>query len=111
MTAFHITTDLADSGRVVAVHGELDLATAPELRTALDGALAAGGDCMLSLGGCQFIDSSGTREILIAAERFRAAGAQLTLHCPTDNTRVRFVIDLLGLGDVMTVIPGGSSNA
>lgn len=106
MTAFHLTSDLADSGRVVAVHGDLDLATVPELRTALDDALAAGGDCMLDLAACTFLDSSGTREIVMAAERFTIAGVQLTLHCPTSNTAVRFVIDLVGLADVLAVEPG-----
>lgn len=103
MTAFHLTNDQADAGRLVAVHGELDIATVPELRAALDAVLDAGADCMLSLADCTFIDSSGTRAIAAAAEQFDAAGLSFSLHCPTENRAVRFVVDLVGLAEVMTV--------
>ena len=111
MTAFRLTTDLADAGRVVAVHGDLDIATVPALQAALAEVAAEGHDCMLSLAACTFIDSSGTRTIALAAEQFGAAGRRLTLHCPTDNTPVRFVIDLVGLAEVVSVEPGDPSPA
>jgi anti-anti-sigma factor len=111
MTAFHLTNDAADSGRVVAVHGDLDIATVPELRAELADTLASGTDCMLSLAECTFLDSSGTREIVLAAERFSAAGLRLTLYCPGSNRPVRFVVDLVGLAGVMTVEPGDASTA
>lgn len=109
MTAFQLTTDQADTGRVVAVRGDLDIATVPDLRAAVDAVLEAGMDCMLNLTECSFIDSSGTRAIAAAAERFAAAGRVFTLHCPTDNRPVRFVVDLVGLADVMTVTPGDTA--
>lgn len=105
MTAFHLTTDQADAGRVVTVHGELDIETVPELDASLEAVREAGMDCMVDLAACTFIDSSGTRAIAAAAERFEADGLRLTLHCPPANRAVRFVIDLVGLTDVVTVTP------
>ena len=110
MTAFHLTTEPAEGGhhggRVVAVHGDLDVATVPELRSTLADVVAADSDCVLTLAACTFIDSSATRAIAIAADQFADAGLRLILHCPPSNTTVRFVIDLVGLAEIVTVEPG-----
>ena len=55
---------------VVSPHGEMDIATAPDVAAALDDARGAKA-LVLDLRGVEFIDTSGLR--LIIAERQRAA--------------------------------------
>jgi anti-anti-sigma factor len=64
-----------NAGRVVlAIHGELDLATVGAVRDRL-GALSAGGaPVVLDLDGLEFMDSTGIRLILQAVEDSRRDG-------------------------------------
>jgi anti-sigma B factor antagonist len=58
---------------VLVLHGEHDLSTAPEVRAAVDEALAAGGDVIVDLSGTEFIDSS-ILGVLVAG--YRSAGEE-----------------------------------
>jgi anti-anti-sigma factor len=112
MTPFRITREPRDHALVLLVHGDLDIATAQELRAVLQQALQeATPHCVVDLTGCTFIDSSGSRTIATEAEAFDEAGFELAAHCPLDNRKVRFVIDLVGLPTVMTVTPSSESPA
>ena len=65
---------------VVAPYGELDLATAPDLRRELErGERSGAAELVLDLSGLSFIDSSGISLVLETTDRAGAAGAQLTL--------------------------------
>jgi anti-anti-sigma factor len=65
-----------DGGRaVLALVGELDMASAERLQQAFDDdALRADTTVVLDLAGLQFIDSTGLRVILRALERCRGRG-------------------------------------
>jgi anti-anti-sigma factor len=53
----------------VSAHGEVDVATAPRLYEALSGPdVAAAGSVIADLSGVSFIDSTGLRALLTAAE-------------------------------------------
>lgn len=59
--------DWADDGssHVVAVHGEVDLATVGKLREAFTRAVASGAqEIVVDLGFCRFIDSAGVAALL-----------------------------------------------
>ena len=74
---------LADqTGVVLTVAGELDIATAPRLRTAVGDLMGQGVRHLeIDLGDCTFIDSSGIGALLWAAHRLKAAGGDLvTVH-------------------------------
>jgi len=106
MTPFSITTEPRDHALAVVVHGDLDISTAPRLRDALAAARERGpGRYLLDLTPCTFVDSSGSRAIAIEGEAFEAAGLALSVHCPIENRQVRFVLELIGLPDVMSVTP------
>jgi anti-anti-sigma factor len=62
------------SSTVLAVVGELDLCSAPDL-TASSASL--GSDVEIDLGGAAFIDAAGIRAIVAIATRCRAAGSRL----------------------------------
>lgn len=75
--------DAHDGIHVVAVSGELDVAGAPEVRTAL--ALATSGRAgalVLDLSDVSFIDSTGLGTLLRADDQLRADGVRMIVVCP-----------------------------
>lgn len=77
MTPFQIQTAEAGEGRTrIAVHGELDIATADELERGLRAAVSCG-DVVLDLQAVSFMDSSGLRALLVASREAREAGRRL----------------------------------
>lgn len=110
MTPFSITSEPLDHALAVFVRGDLDLATVPELRAVLAEVRAKGSlRCVVDLTGCTFMDSSGSRTIALESEAFEDAGSSLAIHCPLDNRQVRFLIELVGLPEVVTVTPPRAS--
>jgi anti-anti-sigma factor len=92
---------LDDGIRVIAVRGELDLSTAPELEGPLDEAIAAGDTSVLvDLSECEFIDSTGIALIVRAWQQLdRAAdgeGEGRVVIC-SYNDQVRRVLEITGL--------------
>ncbi|MGA8718680.1 MAG: STAS domain-containing protein [Solirubrobacteraceae bacterium] len=88
------------TGTVVAVTGELDLLSAPQLRTALDALLPANArHIAIDLTNATFMDSAGVHAVLDASHR---AGGHLAVICPKGP--VRQVIELLGLTEVLNVV-------
>jgi anti-sigma B factor antagonist len=89
----------------LAVRGELDLVTAPELAAAVERELAAGpSGLVLDLTPTRFLDSSGARGLVRAAREAASAGVALHVICPRSNRPVRLVIDLLELERVVPIV-------
>lgn len=71
-----VQRDLDSDTSSIAVEGELDLATAPDLEALLDGALDAGRRVLVDLSETVFVDSKALRVLLDASRRLGAcAGA------------------------------------
>lgn len=88
------------AGTVVAVTGELDLLSAPQLRTALEALLPASArHIAIDLTHATFMDSAGVHAVLDASDR---AGGHLAVICAKGP--VRQVIDLVGLTEVLNVV-------
>lgn len=84
------------------LEGELDLSSAPMLRTCLSGLTAAGvRRIVIELGALRFVDASGIRAIAAEARRLRKAGGVMVLRNPRPWTRRLF--DLLGATDLVTI--------
>ena len=77
--AFSVRTEQHGDATVVVPHGELDLATAPALEHALDGAMGEAARVVLDLRELDFIDSSGLRTLLSARKRAELSGAEFSL--------------------------------
>jgi anti-sigma B factor antagonist len=78
---------------VLAVTGEVDLATAPELGFAVDTALASGAqELWLDLSATAFMDSSGLHVLLDAHRRMRGLRRRLAIVCPGGAVRRLFEI-------------------
>lgn len=95
------TLESGDRAFVVAVDGELDLYSAPQLSAELE-ALAVGPvEVVLDLSGVGFIDSTALGAILAAARRLRSAGGRLAIVAATDATRK--LLTLVGVDRVVPV--------
>jgi anti-anti-sigma factor len=84
----------------LTVRGELDIASAPELRAALD-RIVAGPHLVvvLDLAGLTFLDCAGMRPIRAARRALEARGGQLLVRHPTPI--VERALRLGGLGDTL----------
>ena len=84
----------------IAVSGELDLASAPEMKRTVAGLMGSGVRHLeVDLAGATFVDSSGMGALLWASLRLHAAGGELAACCPT--TAVARAFELAGLDSVL----------
>jgi len=90
--------DLEHGVRAIAVRGELDLSTAPELEGPLDEVLSNDdGSVLIDLSGCEFIDSTGIALIVRAWQRLDSGENGRALVICTENDQVRRVLEITGL--------------
>jgi len=90
------TIDDEDSVVVIAVHGQADLHTAPELRNAMTAALDGGATgLVVDLSEATFIDSMTLGVLLGAVKRLRPSGGKVTIVCVDPHIRRIFEITLL----------------
>ena len=83
------------------MHGEIDVATAPELGRRLDAAIEASPGSVIDVdfSAVSFIDSSGLGALVAAQRRARATGGELWVS--NLRTNLRTVFELTGLDKVL----------
>lgn len=86
---------------VVAVHGELDVHTAPLLSSALEGALAPGGALVVDCSGVPFMDSTGLSVFVAARNQSVSLGSRMGI--VVTEPAVRKVFAITGLDAVMGI--------
>ena len=89
-----------DGSVVVALAGEVDMATASQFRAVLEEAVAASSRVILDCDQLSFIDSSGLRELLLASNALAGRGS-LTLR--NVNKAPMTTLTVSGLADVLEV--------
>ncbi len=90
------TADLGDQVFSVIVVGEVDLATAPELKEALTEVIESGArGVLVDLSDATFIDSTTLGVLMGAVRRMRQRGGELAIACNDPNIRKIFEITLL----------------
>ena len=94
---FTVTTAPVDGRTVVALSGEMDIASSGEFRDALRAHLSRG-PVVLDLSALQFIDSSGVHAFDAVLREAHAEGWTLTV-APEIGEGVRQVLQLTGLID------------
>jgi anti-anti-sigma factor len=88
---------------VLAVSGEVDIASSPSLRSAVETAFDAGAhDLWIDLCDTTFMDSSGLHVLLDTHRIAEGPGGRLTIVCPPGN--VRRVFDLTGVFKTLRVV-------
>jgi anti-sigma B factor antagonist len=86
----------------LALRGEIDLASAPDVEAALEGAIRDSvGAFVVDLTGVSFIGSSGLQVLLRARALLGREDRALALVCP--HGRVRRVFELAGVSDVFAI--------
>lgn len=90
---------------VLTVRGELDIATVPDLGSAVDTELGGARRALvIDLTPTRFIDSTGARCLIRAAKQAAGKGVSLLVVCPRSNSPVRLIIDLLELDQLVPII-------
>lgn len=93
-----------DGWTVVAASGEVDVASAPELRDRLVELIGAGANhLVLDLDGVDFIDSTGLGVLVGAVRRARGDDGDMRLVC--SNARLQKVFSVTGLDEVFVIAP------
>lgn len=91
-----------DGVAVLAVHGEVDVSTAPRLRQQLVEMASAGHDrAVVDLEGVDFLDSTGLGVLVSGLKRFRTLGGDLLLVCT--QQRILKVFEITGLTKVFGI--------
>ncbi|MCM2425035.1 STAS domain-containing protein [Streptomyces sp. RKAG337] len=104
MSALTISFRDAATGPVLEITGDLDYATAPELRTALGNlSLKAGELLVLDLAGLEFCDSSGITTLLAARNLAMEQSSGIALAAVPANTAR--ILRIVGLDRVFTIHP------
>lgn len=93
-----------DQWSVLAVNGEVDVATAPRLRERLIQLVNQGRHhVVVDLSGVDFLDSTGLGVLIGALKRVRTHDGELALVC--SEPRVLKVFEITGLTKVFTMHP------
>ena len=88
--------DLTDRLSVIAVHGQADLHTASDLRSAISEAIDRGAvHLVVDLSEATFIDSMTLGVLLGAVKRLRPSGGAVSVVCTDPHIRRIFEITLL----------------
>jgi anti-sigma B factor antagonist len=88
---------------VVAVCGEVDLATAPEVEAALRAAAGlAARRVVVNLSETTFFDSSAVRALYEGARPLKALGAEVCIVC---SDRIRTVLEIAAVDRVFELLP------
>ncbi len=89
----------------LCVRGELDIATCPQLGSAVADVLATGAQSLVvDLAETTFLDSSGARQLVRTARHAADVGVALQVVCPADNRPVRMVMELLELHQAVPIV-------
>jgi anti-sigma B factor antagonist len=96
--------DPIETGHLLTVTGEMDIAANPELSTVLAMAAAApGSTVVLDLGGVEFIDSTALGTILKAGGEIESAGKRLVVVCA--DGPVRRLLEMTNLTQRFQICP------
>jgi len=87
---------------VLTAHGEIDVATAPQLRQEIVEIASIGsGPLVIDLEGVDFLDSTGLGVLVSGLKRFRTLGTDVLLVCT--HARILKVFEITGLTQVFSM--------
>jgi anti-sigma B factor antagonist len=103
-TGFSISISERDGRAVVVIRGELDLATAPDLDTALNDRLDAGQDVVVDLRELEFMDSTGLRVLVSAHTRVEGSDQSFLIVRPLPGAPIERILTVAGVEKVLELI-------
>lgn len=99
-----VSHPIADGAPVVAVHGEVDVYSAPALKEQLTQLLQSGAhSVVVDLSGVAFLDSTGLGALVEARAATIDAGGSLALVC--SHERILKLFTITGLDGVFAIRP------
>jgi anti-sigma B factor antagonist len=102
--ALTVSTRIGPGCAIVAVSGDVDISTSPDLRNALAEAVAAGNRAIVvDLSAVRFVDSTGLGVLVGAYTAMRNAGGRFAV--VNDHSAVLKVLSITALHDVLGVQP------
>ena len=101
---FALTEDRPASGaHVIAVAGEVDIFTAPELKRAIAGAIDGGArELVVDLTETRFLDSTALGVLIGAVKRLRPVEGRLVIVNTEQSTAKTF--EITGLDQIFTIV-------
>ncbi|HET8952870.1 MAG TPA: STAS domain-containing protein [Solirubrobacteraceae bacterium] len=97
-----VTVAHTSYGALVAIAGEVDVATVPRVSAALEAEPAASaGAIVVDLAGVTFIDSTGLGALVKLEHALAARAGRLAIACPEGPARLLF--DVTGLAEQLSV--------
>ncbi len=99
--SFKVGVSRVNGQVLVTVEGELDLATAPQLRDQLVELSEDKVEIVVDVTRLRFIDSTGLSVLVMAFNRTRAAGGSMVVRNPSQS--VLRILEITGLVSVFTV--------
>ena len=98
------SAQLGDSTHVIALAGEVDLYTAPELKQELLDAIGKGArEVIVDFSKTTFIDSTTLGVLVGGVKRLRPNGGSLSIVCSDQN--ITKIFEITGLDRVFTIYP------
>jgi len=103
--SFEISENVHTAHTVVSVVGELDVATAPDLRAHLDGAIdrALRNAVLVDLLEVTFIDSTALGVLITGLKRSQRVGGELRI--VVAEPRILKIFEITGLTEVFSIFP------
>lgn len=96
--------ELQQKGVLIALFGEVDLYSAPELKKELFGAISDGAkEVIVDFSKATFIDSTTLGVLVAGVKRIRAKDGRLSLIC--SNRHITSVFDITGLNRSFPMYP------
>jgi len=99
-----LETSDRDGATVLSAHGEIDVATAPQLRQQIvELASESSAPLVIDLEGVDFLDSTGLGVLVSGLKRFRTLGSDVLL--VATRPRILKVFEITGLTQVFSIHP------
>ena len=93
----------ADAYSIVAVHGEVDLHTAPKVQYAIERGSEGVETVVVDMAGVTFMDSTALSMLMRAKETLEQDGTSLRLTAPSGA--VQRLFEVTGFGDYFEIYP------
>jgi anti-sigma B factor antagonist len=102
---FHIEeSELSDGAQLIALGGEVDLYTAPQVRERLDAAIETGTTrLVVDLSKVTFIDSTTLGVLVGGTKRLRPSGGRIAVVC--DEPAITRIFEITGLDGAFDILP------
>jgi anti-anti-sigma factor len=103
-SGFSISVTEQGGRAVVAITGELDLATSPDLEEVVLGRVDRGQSVLLDLRELQFMDSSGLRILIAAHARAGEGEGEFAIVRPPAGSEVEKILGIAGVEQQLQIV-------